>query len=300
VNFRPLDPSPQPPPARGGGALFKLFLRYLLRCIAIIPCLGAPPSHADTPFVVDQWRFGTHETNAALSYCIDERDPDWPVARRIAAAIAAALLLQPKEYLIGNDPRTEDMSGEDLDDTYRKLIQRCDVFFGFKLVPDAYPQWVTITRPYYRSAYLYLAADPAWKSLGDMPTTRAIGATVGTSADMRLSQYLLAIGADKRWDKFPMASDDAAVRAVMRGTTGAALVWAPALWALRKTDADIAKLPEMAPSPLPVSTADVGAILLSRQAFLRASLDRAIASLTADGTIAAILKDEDFPGSPVP
>jgi polar amino acid transport system substrate-binding protein len=297
VIFRALDPSPQPPPARGGGGLF---LGRLFHGIAIVLCLGAPRSYADTPFVVDEWRFGTHETNSALSYCIDERDPDWPVARRIAAAVAAALLLQPKEYQIGSDPRTEDMSGDDLDDTYRMLIQRCDVFCGFMLVPDAYPQWVTITRPYYRSTYVYMAADPAWKSLADMPTTRAVGATVGTSADMRLSQFLLSIGADKRWDKFPMSSDEAAVRAVLHGTTGAALVWAPALWALRKVDADIAKLPEMAPSPLPVSTADVGAILLSRQSFLRAGIDQAIASLTADGTIAAILKDENFPGTPVP
>jgi polar amino acid transport system substrate-binding protein len=277
-----------------------LLSRLLLICSLFVLCLGPLRAYADTPFVVDDWRFGTHETNAALRYCIDRRDPDWPVAQKIAAAVVAALLLQGKEYLIADDLKTADMSGEDLDDTYRMLIQRCDVFFGFKLVPDAYPAWVTITRPYYRSSYVYVAADPAWKSLGDMPTTRAIGATIGTGADMRLSQYLLAVSADKRWDKFPMASDDAAVRAVMDGTTGAALVWAPALWALRKTDAGIAKLPEMAPSPLPMSTADVGAILLSRQAFLRTSLDRAIASLTADGTIAAILKDENFPGTPVP
>ena len=274
--------------------------RLLLICSLFVLCLGPLRAYADTPFVVDDWRFGTHETNAALRYCIDRRDPDWPVAQKIAAAVVGALLLQGKEYLIADDLKTADMSGEDLDDTYRMLIQRCDVFFGFKLVPDAYPAWVTITRPYYRSSYVYVAADPAWKSLGDMPTTRAIGATIGTGADMRLSQYLLSVGADKRWDKFPMASDDAAVRAVMDGTTGAALVWAPALWALRKTDAAIAKLPEMAPSPLPISTTDVGAILLSRQSFLRTSLDRAIASLTADGTIAAILKDANFPGTPVP
>src|SRR4029077_13310839 len=104
--------------------------------------------------------------------------------------------------------------------------------FGFKLVSDTYPVWVTITRPYYRSTYVYVAADPAWKSLGDMPATRAIGATVGTGADMRLTQYLMASPADRRWDKSPMSSDGAALQAVMRGTTGAALVWAPALWAL--------------------------------------------------------------------
>jgi polar amino acid transport system substrate-binding protein len=272
----------------------------LLRCALLLLCIGAMPSSAATPFVVDAWRFGTHEANATLRYCVDARDPDSPVARRIAAAVAGALLLRADEFLIGNDPRTEDMSGEDLDDTYRTLIQHCDVFFGFKLVPNAYPEWVTITRPYYRSTYVFVAADPAWKSLADMPTTRAIGATIGTAADMRLSQYLLALPADKRWDKYPMSSDEAALRAVISGPTGAALVWAPALWALRKTDAAISRLPEMAPAPLPVSTADVGAILLSKQVFLRSSLDQAITSLTNDGTIAAILKDEGFMGTAIP
>jgi polar amino acid transport system substrate-binding protein len=286
-------------PASGAGSIRYRMRRLMPYVVALLFCRPVP-SPAATPFVVDSWRFGTHETNATLTYCIDARDPDSPIARRVAAAVAGALLLQAKEYVIGTDPRTEDMSGEDLDDTYRMLIQRCDVFFGFKLVPDAYPEWLTITRPYYRSTYVYVAADPAWKSLADMPATRAIGATVGTSADMRLSQYLLAIVANKRWDKYPMSSDEAAVRAVMHGTTGAALVWAPALWALRKNDAGIAKLPQMAPSPLPVSTADVGAILLSKQSFLRSSIDQAIASLTADGTIATILKDEDFPGTAEP
>jgi polar amino acid transport system substrate-binding protein len=280
-----------------GTGLTWFRMRLLMPCVVVLLCCRPVRSPAATPFVVDEWRFGTHETNATLTYCIDARDPDWPIARKIAAAVAEALLLQVKEYLIGNDPRTEDMSGEDLDDTYRMLIQHCDVFFGFKLVPDAYPSWLTITRPYYRSTYVYVAADPSWKSLADMPTTRPIGATVGTSADMRLSQYLLAIPAGKRWDKYPMSSDEAALRAVVGGTTGAGLVWAPALWALRKTDAGIAKLPQMAPSPLPVSTADVGAILLSKQSFLRSSIDQAIASLIADGTIAAILTDEDFPGA---
>ncbi len=158
---------------------------------------------ADTPFVVDPWRFGTHESSSALRYCIDERDPDWPVAREIAAAVVGALLLQGKEYIIGDDPRTADMSGEDLDDTYRLLIEHCDVLFGFKLVQDAYPAWVTITRPYYRSTYVYVAAEPSWKALRDMPTTRAIGATIGTGADMRLTQYLMAAPADERWDKYP-------------------------------------------------------------------------------------------------
>jgi polar amino acid transport system substrate-binding protein len=258
------------------------------------------PASADTPFVVDEWRFGTHETVASLRYCIDARDPDWPVAREIAAAVAGALLLEAKEYLAGDDPRTADMSGDDLDGTYRLLIEHCDVAFGFKLIPDAYPGWLTITRPYYRASYVTIAADPGWKKLADMPFDRAIGATIGTIADLRLTQYLLSITSGRRWDKYPMSTDAAALHAVADGIAGVAVVWAPALWAIRKTEPGFETLHEIRPTPLPVSTADIGAILLSKQSFLRNGIDRAIASLTADGTIADILARRKFPATPVP
>jgi polar amino acid transport system substrate-binding protein len=96
-----------------------------------------------------------------------------------------------------------------------------------------------------------------------------------------------------------MADDEAALRAVLRGTTGAALVWAPALWALQAREQEFAKLRVVAPAPLPVSTADVGAALLSNEPFMRNGVDRAIASLTADGTLEALLRDSRFPATPV-
>ena len=96
-----------------------------------------------------------------------------------------------------------------------------------------------------------------------------------------------------------MSSDEAALRAVLRGTTGAALVWAPSLWALQGSDPAFAKLRLIAPAPLPVSTADVGAAMLANETFLRSSVDQAIASLTADGTIQAILSSSKFPATAV-
>ena len=96
-----------------------------------------------------------------------------------------------------------------------------------------------------------------------------------------------------------MSSDEFALRAVLRGTVGAALVWGPSLWALQMSDQAIAKLRVIAPAPLPVSTADVGAAMLANEAFLRSSVDQAIASLTADGTIKAILDTNKFPAEPV-
>jgi polar amino acid transport system substrate-binding protein len=249
---------------------------------------------AQTPFVQDEWKYGTRQDGASLHYCVDERDPDLPVARKIGEAIAGALLLEPKEHAVG-----EDWSGEDIEQIYQVLLETCDVFLGFKLIPDAYPDWLTITRGYYRGAYVFVTANPGWKSLADVPRSQVIGGTIGTSADMRLIQYLAALKPAERWSHYPIASDEAALHDVTDGKLAAALVWAPSFWALQKSEPAFAGLRIIAPSPLPLSSADVGAVMLTRETFLRANLDQAIAALTADGTIETLLKSFGFPAAPV-
>jgi polar amino acid transport system substrate-binding protein len=247
-------------------------------------------TQAETPFVPDEWRLGRRQESSTLHYCVDARDPDFPVARKIGEAIAAALLLQPKEHVIG-----ENVVGESLDSLYRVFLETCDVYFGFKLLPDAYPEWIKVTRPYYRGSYVLAATNASWRSLADMPKSQAIGSTMGTSADLRLIQYLRALSPAERWSRFPMSSDEAALTALMNGTVAVALVWGPALWALQRSDPAFAGIRVIAPSPLAASVADVGAAVLANEAFLRSNVDQAIASLTADGTIQAILDRNKFP-----
>jgi len=261
----------------------------------ILAWLLSAPASAQTPFVQDEWRFGRHQDGATLHYCVDERDPDLPVARKIGAAIAGALLLEGKEHVVG-----EDWSGEDIEQVYQVLLESCDVFLGFKLIPDAYPDWLTITRGYYRGAYVLVTADTSRKSLADVPLSRPIGGTIGTSADIRLIQYLEALKPAERWSHIPVASDEAALLDAAGGKLAAALVWGPSFWALQKANPDLAKLRIIAPKPLPAASADVGAVMLTRETYLRTNVDQAIAALTADGTIAAILKSFGFPATPIP
>jgi polar amino acid transport system substrate-binding protein len=178
------------------------------------------------------------------------------------------------------------------------FLESCDVFLGFKLISDAYPPWIAISRPYYRASYVLVTKDPNWKSLADMPKSTAIGATIGTSADLRLIQYLQALPADQRWSRFPMGSDELTLQALQRGTVGVALVWGPSFWALQKTDPTLAGLRQISPRPLPETTVGIGAIVLANETFLRKSVDDAIAALTADGTIEAILNRAKFPATP--
>jgi len=55
----------------------------------------------------------------------------------------------------------------------------------------------------------------------------------------------------------------------------------------------------LSPSPLPAASADVGAAVLANESFLRSNVDRAIAALTNDGTIQAILDGNKFPATAV-
>ena len=58
----------------------------------------------------------------------------------------------------------ENSVGDDLDYLYRIFLATCDVHLGFKLISDAYPEWIKLTRPYYRSSYVLAVTDPGWKS----------------------------------------------------------------------------------------------------------------------------------------
>src|SRR5215471_10347869 len=159
--------------------------RRLWPLVLLAACIATNAALAQPPFVPDDWKFGKRQEANTLHYCVDTRDPDFPVARKIGAAIASALLLLPKEHVIG-----ENLVGEDLDNLYRVFLETCDLYLGFKLIPDAYPQWVALSRAYYRVSYAVAVVDPAWKSLADVPRSQAIGATMGTTADIRLIQYL--------------------------------------------------------------------------------------------------------------
>jgi len=263
--------------------------------ITLLACLLWPSAAwAQTPFVPDEWKYGKRQESSTLHFCVDARDPDLPVARKIGAALAAALLLQPKEHVVG-----ENVAGETLDSLYEILLGTCDVYLGFKLIPDAYPEWMKVTRPYYRASYVFAATDAGWRSFADVPKSQAIGPTMGTTADLRLIQYLQALSPAERWSRFPMSSDDAALKALTNGTIGVALVWGPALWALQRNDAALAKVRLISPHPLPAASADVGAAVLANESFLRNSVDQAIASLTGDGTIQAILDSNKFPAAAV-
>src|SRR5262245_45259035 len=79
--------------------------RSFLCAVAVVVmsiCALGPSAWAQLPFVPDDWKFGKRQESNTLHYCVDARDPDLPVARKIGEAIAGALLLEPREHAVGD------------------------------------------------------------------------------------------------------------------------------------------------------------------------------------------------------
>ncbi len=253
------------------------------------------PEFFDTPYADGEWNIGRRLDESQLRYCVDERDPDWEVAAAIADSIASGLLLEPVRYVVESEIPIEDITR-----LYAVMLKHCDVHMGFKLIPEGYPDWLSITSAYYDSQYVFVTADPALHALADLPPSRKIGATIGTSAHIRLVSYLTALPAEKRWPTYPYGTNELALEQLLSGVVDVALVWGPSFWGKQRNDPAYANLHIMDPNPLPVTALGVGAVVLSDHTFLRNAIDEAIAALRADGTFAKILASFDFPATATP
>lgn len=272
--------------------MFQALRTAILGLALAVPAAG----QEGVPHFPEDYKYGRRFDESRLRLCVDTRDTSWQVAREIGEAISAALLLEP----VVHEVRTGRVV-ESLDELYRVMLQNCAVHMGFRLVPGAYPEWLTLTRPYYTARYAFVTSHPDWQSLSDVPWSEPIASTLGSRADYRLTSYILSLPAGERWQRFPFGTNQQTLDALTDGTAQVALLWEPVLWAARQADPDAyAGIRAIAANPLPESEEGVGAVVLARETFLRTSIDQAIAALAADGTIAAILERHDFPGRVTP
>lgn len=280
---------------RLAGPLLVLALAVPVAALSPGPVSAQEPEFYDRPNAPGQWNYGRRLDESQLRYCVDRRDPDWEVAGAIADAIAMGLLLEPQRYVVESKIVLEDITI-----VYGVMLEHCDVHMGFKLIPGGYSSWATLTRAYYESQYVFVTADPDIHALADLAPARPIGATMGTSAHLRLVTFLAALPAEDRWPTYPMGTNDFALESLLNGTVDVALVWAPKLWAKQREEPAYADLHVIDPNPLPPTTLGVGALLLADETFLRTAVDEAIAALSEDGTIAGILETSGFPATAKP
>ena len=285
----------EPSTSRPRAALLLMLAGLFAALAPIAPLRAQEPEFFDVPYAKEQWNYGRRLDESQLRFCVDGQDPDWEVSAEIGQALALALLLEPVPHVVRRDTVIEDITV-----IYETMLQHCDVFLGFKLIPEGYQDWLTLTRPYYAARYDFVTLDPALGSLDDLARDRPIGAKMGTMAFLSLVFYRNSVPAAERWPLYPMGSNEQALDALAGGRVDVALVWAPTLWAHAQAGSVPATLRRIEPSPLAPASIPVGAVLLSDEIFLRTALDEAIAALAADGTIAEILARFDFPAEVMP
>lgn len=224
-------------------------------------------------------------------FCVDERDPAHEVDRAIAEEIALALLLEPEFR-----PIERRLIIDDFDNLFVDLMETCDIYLGFKLLPSSYANWLALTRPYYWTRYVLAVGSPEWTTFSDLPIGSAIGTVAGAAGDFQLLQYLSALAPNRRPPRYPLGSYEVALERLIAGDVAAALVWEPWLWNLSRDDPNVARLGVITPTWLSEPPIGIGGIMRADDAFLRNSIDEAIASLVADGVIDEILDSYGFPG----
>ena len=253
------------------------------------------PEFFDVPFANNQWNIGRKVDESQLRYCIDRRNPDWELAAEIIDAVSGALLLEPKRYEVESD-----FVNDHITKIYAIMLEHCDIHMGFKLIPGGYPNWVTLSRPYYHAEYVFVTTDPDITSLDSLAPTRPIGPMMGTSAHIRLISYIKTLSAENRWPIYPMGTSEILFKSLLNGKIDVALLWAPTLWAKQLEDSVYSDLHVIEPAPLPPTILGVGALMLADKIFLRTAFDEAINALIEDGTISGILKKFNFPATVKP
>lgn len=268
-------------------------IRHLVPVLLLALLASASAQYPQVPpGVLEGPETGKRLTGDTIVFCVDPRDPAHDVDRAIAEAIAGALLLQP-EFHVVERPLVADA----IENLYVDLVNECHVSLGFKHLSNAYASWLILTRAYYETSYVFAVADPSWTSLSDVPRDRPIGGVPGTVGDVRFLTALRSMGEERRWPRHPKGTHELALEAVVDGSLGAALVWAPSGWSLKRESERFDDL-RLIPDDRISDPIGVGAVLLDGNGFLRSQIDDAIATLAADGTIEGILASFDVPARP--
>jgi len=228
-----------------------------------------------------------------IRFCVYPESAIGHLEEELAHVLGAALLLEvevvtvePPIAIPGLD--TIPISIEDL---FLLLSNECDGFMGLELAPEAYPTWLTFTRPYFEAPYVAVARPGTFDSLEALTPDDRVATQSLTTGDIQFSAYNNALSEGQRVRRVPYPHTDLQFERLLDGSVDAAIVWEP--W-LRHPDIGVDGVEVIANGAIPLGTRSIGMGLRSRDTFLRTALDDAIALLEQDGTLAEVFSDAGF------
>ncbi|MET3924519.1 transporter substrate-binding domain-containing protein [Devosia sp. 2618] len=231
----------------------------------------------------------------SINVCFDVTSLGRSFDEDVANAIGDALFLKVNAIEgFGGFPLNGDGF---IDELTLAMNNTCDMFMGVSVstnspVSDAF----SLTRPYATIPFVLVVADPDWQNLSDIPKERRLGTALASLGEMNYITWAQQQPEAERWVRFPYADFNKMATRVLDGTIAGMILWQPALARLLDERPDLAALRVIENDPIPEAEVHVGALVSSRNAFLRSQADQAIDALVADGSIAALMEKHGYSG----
>ena len=227
----------------------------------------------------------------AIRFCIVTNSPLRDFDRAIADAIGSALLVRSETFdldlgIVQNSRERELV-------LFINLTDNCDAVMGTNLAWNPLPDWLTVSRPYYSAPYVLAVRKETYQRLGEIPVGRAVGSSLDSVVDQQFVTYLGVLPPERRWFRLPYDYIPIMLADIRAGIVERGLLPSPLAGA--ESDPDLDGLDLVSTAPLRVEPMQLGALLLSRDTFIRTALDEAIGTLQADGTIDRIVAEEGLP-----
>lgn len=263
-----------------------LAMGLLLTGSAFAQTAGVPPEELN-----NTRRLGGDRINV----CFDRTSLGRPFDQDVAQAIADALFLEMEVVEgFGGFPLNGDGF---LDELTLAMNNTCDVFMGVTVSANSpFSEAFALTRPYATIPFVLAVSDPDYQSLGDIPKDRPLGTAMASMGEMNYIMWAQQQPEGESWIRYPYPDANKMTTRVLDGTIAGMLVWQPTLARLRAEREDAADLRIVDIAPAPEASVSVGALVSSRNSFLRSQMDEAIAALVADGTIDALLAEHGYEG----
>lgn len=269
--------------------MFRLLaacLMLLTTSAAFAQTAGVPPEEMS-----NTRRLAGDQINA----CFDRTSLGRAFDERVARAIGDALFLKVNVVEgFGGFP----LSGDGfLDELTLAMNNTCDVFMGVAVSANSpFAEAFSITRPYASIPFVLAVANPDWQKLGDIPKDLRLGTAMASLGEMTYITWAQQQPEADRWIRLPYADFNKMTTRVLDGTIAGMILWQPALARLMGERSDAAALRVIANDPIPNAEVRVGALVSSRNTFLRSQIDEAIDALVADGTIDALMTEYGYQG----
>ena len=266
---------------------FGLGLALLASSAAFAQTSGIPPEEMNNT---------RRLAGDSINVCFDMTSLGRPFDEDVAKAIGDALFLQVNVVEgFGGFPVNGDGF---MDELTLAMNNTCDMFMGVSVSANSpFSEAFALTRPYATIPFVLAVTDSKWQSLAEIPKDRKLGTAMSSLGEMNYITWSQQQPEAERWVRFPYADYNKMATRVLDGTIAGMILGQPAMAQLQAERPEAAALRVIANDPLPPASVRVGALVSSRNAFLRSQVDQAIDALAADGTIDALMEKHRYQGN---